>query len=265
MSNVREYIGIVDSGVGGLDILVNLATNIKNENFFYIGDNLHVPYGEKTKEQLVTYGTKLAQYLERKGAKMIVVACNTLSLNAIDEMRDAVNIPVYGIARPTIKGFLNHKLDNVLVLATKATINSNRYVDFLHELGPNVKVYQQEAPKLVEYIEGNKFELIDAAIVEYVDPYKDKIDAIILGCTHYPIVQANFERLYPSLLIINSRKQMVQLVNEKLDFHDIRNKEKIEQKIIVQATKSLAELKNASEHFFDYEQVETYEGGLNNE
>ncbi|MDF9867241.1 glutamate racemase [Bacilli bacterium PM5-3] len=259
---MKQFIGVIDSGVGGLDILKYLSANIKDENFYFIADNKNVPYGMKSKEQLEEYGTNLAQYLEKKGAKMIIIACNTLSLNAIDKMREEVNIPIYGIARPTIKGFLNYDLKSVLVLATSATIKSNRYADFLNELDPSVKVFQQQAPKLVEYIEGNRLDLIDDAIKEYVDPYIDQIDAIILGCTHYPIVLDNFKKNYPELLLVDSRKQMVQLVNEKLDFHNIRDIENNSREIIVQATKSIDDLKKASEHFFDFDKVTFCEGGI---
>lgn len=257
---MNKYIGVLDSGVGGLDILNSLKANLKDEDFYFIGDNKHVPYGSKTKEQIVEYGITLAKDVEAKGAKMIVIACNTLSLNAIDEMRKVVDIPIYGIARPTVKGFLNYDLKSVLILATKATVNSHRYVDFLVELDPSVKVYQQVAPKLVDLIEANKLDEIDDAIKEYVDPYLDKIDAVILGCTHYPIVVDNFNRLYPNLVMIDSRKQMVQLVNEKLDFHKIRSSKKNNQKVIVEATGSIDNLVKASKHFFDYTNVELRNG-----
>lgn len=259
---MNNYIGVIDSGVGGLDILNSLKADLKNESFYFIADNKHVPFGEKSKVQLEQYGIDLAKYLEKKDAKMIIIACNTLSLNAIDTMRKHVSIPIYGIVRPTVKGFLNHGLKKVLVLATKATINSHRYVDFLNELDPSVEVYQQIAPKLVEYIESNRYDLIDDALKEYLDPYADKVDAIILGCTHYPIIIDNIKRLYPHLLLIDSRKQMVQLVNEKLDYHNCRAALDAKQEIIVQATGSIADLKKASESFFSYDNVKIREGSV---
>jgi glutamate racemase len=258
-----EYIGVVDSGVGGLDILKVLIKEFNHENFYYIGDNLNLPYGAKTKEQLEQYGIVLAQYLEAQGAKMIVIACNTLSLNAIEIMREHVSIPIYGIVRPTIKGMLNHKnIKHVLVLATQATVNSHRYVDFLNELDQDVIVYQQVAPKLVDYIEGNKIALIDDAIKEYVDIYQKKIDGIILGCTHYPIVRDHFIKLYPHLEFFDSRQQMKQLVKEKLNELNMKASINNKQVIKIHASKSISDLKSASEHFFNYDNVQLLEGGI---
>lgn len=262
---MNSCIAVVDSGVGGLDILNVLKDNLINECFIFVGDNANVPFGTKTKEELEVIGIRLAKYLEKQDVKMIVLACNTLSLNAIDAMREAIDIPIYGIARPTVKGFLNHEKKSVLVLATSATISSHRYVDFLNELDSSVKVYEQAAPKLVEYIEANQLECINQALKEYIDPYIKKIDAVILGCTHYPIINSYISELYPDLLIIDSRKPMVKLINDKLDFHNIRASKENKQEIIIQATGSKEALKKASEHFFDYSKVELIERGINHE
>ncbi|MDL2212055.1 glutamate racemase [Erysipelotrichaceae bacterium OttesenSCG-928-M19] len=261
---MKDYIGVVDSGVGGLDILNYLKADLKHENFIFIADNMHVPYGAKSKEQLEQYGIEIAQYLERNGVKMIIIACNTLSLNAIDKMRESVSIPIYGIARPTVKGFLNHDLKSVLLLATQATINSNRYVEFIKEIDDSIIVYSQAAPKLVDYIESNNLANINDALIEYIDSYASKVEAIILGCTHYPIIKDRIKKLYPNLTLFDSRKQMVQLTNEKLDYHNIRSSNE-KQEIIIQATGSIKALREASQLFFDFNGYQTIEGGVNNE
>ena len=249
---MENEIFVLDSGVGGLDILKALQVALPHENFHYIADNKNVPYGSKAKEELEKIGLDLVLRAEQANAKMIVIACNTLSLNAIDNMKEHTGIPIYGIVRPTIKGFLNHNIDSVLVLATPATIKSRRYLDFLSELAPHVKVYQQEAPELATCIERNDTNNLDNLIELYIEPYKDKVNAVILGCTHYPIVDKNFRKLYPDLLFVNSRKQMVQLISDKLQLHKIKNMQCNEGSTLIEATGCLEDLINASQHFFDY-------------
>ncbi|MDR1781565.1 MAG: glutamate racemase [Bacilli bacterium] len=257
------YIGVVDSGVGGLDILNVLVKAFPNENFYYIGDNLNLPYGAKSKEQLEHYGITLAKYLKNNNTKMILIACNTLSLNAIHAMRMHVDIPIYGIVRPTIKGMLNdNDIKSILLIATRATINSHRYVDFLNELGPEINVYDVATPELVDYIEANKPELYNVTIKKYVDAYQDKVDGIILGCTHYPIIKDYFKKLYPHLKIFDAREQMKQLCFEKLKENNIVASANNKREIIIHATKSIIQLQNASAHFFNYQDTILKEGGI---
>lgn len=255
----RDRIAVVDSGVGGLDILKSLIKSFPNESFIFIGDNKNVPYGKKSKAEIESYGIAIAKYLEKQEVKLIIIACNTLSLNAIDKMRMSVSTPIYGIARPTVKRLLNHDKKSVLVLATLATVKTNRYKSFLNELDPSVQVYQEAAISLVDKIEANQLDDIDEDIKGYIDPYFNKIDSIILGCTHYPIIKDRFERLYPDLLFVDSRNLMVQLTKEKLEQHNIKASKNNEQKICIQATGSIEKLKQASAHFFDYEGVELIE------
>lgn len=251
---MNKYIAVIDSGIGGLDILNQLLVNFKNESFLYVGDNLNVPYGIKTKEELEKIGHRIISYLEKNNVKMILIGCNTLSVNTIDYLRQITTIPIYGIVRPTAKNLLNHQeIKRVLILATQATINTNKYYDFIKDIDENIKVYQQPAPKLVELIESNQLDAVDDVLKEYIEPFYGKIDGIILGCTHFPIVKENIVKLYPDLSIFDSRNQMVQLLNEKLDFHEVRANHEAQQEVIIVATKSIDDLKKGSQHFFDYQ------------
>lgn len=250
---MKQYIAVIDSGVGGLDILNYFIENFPNESFLYIADNQNVPFGAKSKEQLEEIGKNIIKYIEKNNVKLIVIACNTLSVNAIDYMRKITNIPIYGIVRPTAKNLLNHSgIDSVLILATQATINTNRYYEYIVDFNDQIKIYQQPAPKLVDIIEANKIDEIDDVLIEYIKPYYDKIDAIILGCTHFPIVREHISKLFPNLVIFDSRMQMVQLLNTKLDYHNLRASKNDKQDIIIVASKSIEKLKDASSHFFDY-------------
>lgn len=259
---MEGYIGVIDSGVGGLNILNTLIKNLPNEDFIFVGDNANVPYGSKTNDELKVIGVNLAKYLEDKGVKMIVIACNTLSLNAIDAMRSAVSIPIYGITRPTCKKFANTNAKSVLVLATQATVNTNGYLRFIQEIDKEIIVFQEAAVELVDAIESNDLTNVDNIIEKHVSSYLNDIEAIILGCTHYPIVLDNFKRLYPNLLIIDSNDAILQLVTDKLVEHNLVNKDIHSQNIIVQATKSINQMKKAALHFFDFDNVKLLERGI---
>lgn len=257
---MNKYIAVIDSGVGGLDILNFFIENFPNESFLYVGDNQNVPYGIKSKQELRVIGEKIIRYIEKSNVKLIIIACNTLSVNAIDYMRSITNIPIYGIVRPTAKNLLNHSgINSVLILATQATINTNRYYEYIVDFNSQITIFQQPAPKLVELIEANDLVNIDKVLNEYIDPYYEKVDAIILGCTHFPIIKKYINKLYPELIIFDSRMQMVQLLNTKLDLHNLRADENENQEVIIVASKSIEQLKKASSHFFDYSNIETRE------
>lgn len=259
---MKGYIGVIDSGVGGLNILDTLRKHLPNEDFIFVGDNANVPYGSKTSDELKVIGVNIAKYLEKQGVKMIVIACNTLSLNAIDSMREAVKIPIYGIARPTCKRFSNTNSKSVLVLATQATINTNGYLKFIKDIDSSIVVYQKAAVKLVTEIEANNLDHIDDIIKEYVNPYLNDIEAIILGCTHYPIIMNNFKRLYPNLNIIDSNDALLQLVSDKLKEHNLLNNNSHQQIVVVQATKSIDQMKKAALHFFNFDNVKLLERSI---
>lgn len=250
----KDKIVVVDSGVGGLDILNYLKDYLPNEDFYYIADNKNVPYGTKSVEEIQQFGADLGLMAQDLGAKMIVIACNTLTINSA-KMHEVVDIPICGIVQPTAHGAAKLGYDSVLVLATQASVNSGKYVEYLKEINPDMEVYQQAGPKLVEYIEGNRIDEIDEVIKEYMEPYKDKVEAVVLGCTHFPIVMDRFKALYPNIEPISSREFIKDYVIEQLDAQGLKNDSGKAGEIYLTATGSIDNLKKASEHFFDYSDV----------
>ena len=176
-------IGLFDSGVGGLTVLNSFIKYHPNNQYFYYGDTEHVPYGEKTKEQLYEYVKEIIKYLKEKEVDMIVIACGTVSANLYDRLKEELDIPIYSVISELPKYIEEKKYKKTLVMATNATINSHVFKKIL-----NNDVVEVACPKLVPIIESGNYDLLDEALDEYLKDL-DGVDSIILGCTHYPIVR----------------------------------------------------------------------------
>jgi glutamate racemase len=260
MQKYQDYIGVIDSGVGGLDILNSLKDHFKKESFVFIGDNLNNPYGNKTNQQLEKIALKLGTFLQDEGVKMIIIACNTLSTIGLKVMRKKLKVPVYGIINPTAKYFASQNHVRPLVLATKSTVKNEGYLKSLHKYNQDIVAIQEPANDLVLMIESGDFTDIEKVLHQHIDPYLKKIDSLILGCTHFPIVEEYVKKLYPDLPVYNSREPMVELLSAELSSPHLQKRPEQKQDIVVYATKSKKSLYDASKGFFDYTNITIKEG-----
>lgn len=204
---MKNKIGIFDSGVGGLTVLKSLSDKYKCIDYIYIGDNKYCPYGDKTKEELLNYAKRIVNYFIEKGISIIVIACNTSCSQTLDELKQIYkNITFIGVIDSTIDIFLKSKKNNVLVIGTSATINSNIYESKIKEKNKNIKVTNLATPKLVPLIEN--MEMTKEALNEYLNPYND-IDSIILACTHYKLIEKEIDK---NLKVINSSDSIVNTI-----------------------------------------------------
>jgi len=175
-------IGMFDSGIGGLTVLKQFIKHQPNNEYIYFGDTLNVPYGDKTKEELLKLSTNIIKFLENKNVDIIIIACGTVSSNIYEELKQITNIPIYNIISETIKYVENKKYENILLMATSATVNSHVFKNNLNN------ITELACPKLVPLIENKNDLELDLQVKEYLLK-TNKIDAIILGCTHYPIIK----------------------------------------------------------------------------
>lgn len=204
---MKNKIGIFDSGVGGLTVLKSLSDKYKCIDYIYIGDNKYCPYGDKTKEELLNYAKRIVNYFIEKGISIIVIACNTSCSQTLDELKQIYkNITFIGVIDSTIDIFLKSKKNNVLVIGTSATINSNIYESKIKEKNNNIKVTNLATPKLVPLIEN--MEMTKKALNEYLNPYND-IDSIILACTHYKLIEKEIDK---NIKVINSSDSIVNTI-----------------------------------------------------
>lgn len=179
-------IGVFDSGIGGLTVLKSLIERHPNHEYFYFGDTKNLPYGEKTKEQLLLLTKNNINFLLTKHVDMIIIACGTISSTVYKDVKDIYNVPIIDVINPTIKYIkdCNHK--KMGIIATYRTINSKIFENRL-----DVPVISQACPIFVPLIESKNIdsEEFNKYLHEYLNPFKNQdIDALVLGCTHYPLI-----------------------------------------------------------------------------
>ncbi|QQV03197.1 MULTISPECIES: glutamate racemase [Chryseobacterium] len=196
-----QPIGIFDSGVGGLTVAKEIKRLLPNENLIYFGDTKHLPYGEKSKEAIIGYSTKISNFLLEQNCKAIVIACNTATANALNEVMDSVQrrVPVIDVINPVAEKVSYEIHNNVGVIATKATVNSGLYKKSIRKHNKFIKVDELATPLLVPAIEeGFKNHPITHAIIyNYLSNSKLKnIETLILGCTHYPLLIDEIKQYY---------------------------------------------------------------------
>lgn len=225
-------IGLFDSGIGGLTVLRTLIKKYPHNDYIYYGDTLNLPYGSKTKEELFALASKNIEFLINKKADMIIIACGTVSSNCLNELKQQYQLPIYSIVEPTIDYLNNSNYHNIGVIATEATINSHIFKNNL-----NKTVYEIKTPKLVPLIENNDLASIQAVLHEYLKDEIDKIDVLVLGCTHYPIIKDQIKAITNNISIIdmsdlvklnnNQGNGVVEIYFSKLNDNIIKNTKKI--------------------------------------
>lgn len=176
-------IGVFDSGIGGLSVLKTLLEKYPNNEYIYYGDTINIPYGNKTKEELFKLAINDMDFLINKRVDMIVIACGTISSTFYQDLLDRYSLPIYDIISPMIRYLNSSKYKKIGIIATHNTINTHIFKNNIKR-----KVFEIETPKLVPLIENNELDKIETILSEYLEPYKDKIDSLVLGCTHYPII-----------------------------------------------------------------------------
>lgn len=185
-------IGIFDSGVGGLTVVKSLLEELPGESFIYFGDTAHVPYGNKSKEQLLGYAHSIISFLIDRGVKAIVVACGTHSSVTLPQIQERYSVPLLGVvkagsrsaARITVNG-------NIGVAATRPTVSSLAYTRELININPEFKVFETACSRFVPLVESGKLNGAEPrdAVREYLQPLmENSIDTLVLGCTHYPFL-----------------------------------------------------------------------------
>lgn len=185
-------IGIFDSGVGGLTVYRALHERLPNERFVYLGDTARVPYGTKSLATVERYAVENSKFLEAHGIKLLVVACNTASALALPAIRKAVRVPVIGVIEPGSRAAVEvARGQNIGVIATEATVNSGAYAKAIAAFGNGGKVFERACPLFVPLAEEGWANTDVARIVakEYLSGFSElMIGALVLGCTHYPIL-----------------------------------------------------------------------------
>ena len=177
-------IGIFDSGIGGLNVLKELINTHPNNHYIYYGDTKNVPYGNKSKEELLKLSRRIINFFEEKSVDLIIIACGTISSNCYLELLKETKIKLYDIITPTINYINNSSFKNIGLIGTTKTIESNIFQNNIK----NKKLIYKDTPIFVPIIENDEILLKEKDIINEISLFKNKIDCLILGCTHYPLL-----------------------------------------------------------------------------
>ena len=187
-------VGVFDSGVGGLTVAREIMRQLPNENLVYFGDTARVPYGSKSRDNIIRYSRQIIHFLKTKGVKAIVIACNTASALALDVVREESDIPIIGGVEPGARAALQiTQTKKIGVIGTEATVQSAMYGKIIKGLDPTVSVIGKACPLFVPLVEEGfaKHKVTEEIIDYYLASMKESdIDSLILGCTHYPLLRS---------------------------------------------------------------------------
>ncbi len=234
-------IGVFDSGFGGLTVLKGIVKHLPEYDYIYLGDSARAPYGHRSQEFIFKFTRQAGDYLFKNGCELIILACNTASSEALRKIQREW-LPkhynqkrVLGVIRPTAEEAVKISKNNKIgVIGTQATILSKTYIKELKKLNSSIKVFQSSCPLLVPIIEAGEhnWQGTDLILKKYLNPLiNNKIDTLILGCTHYPILKSQIKKIINKNIKIISQQDIIGLklkdyLNRHLEIENKLNKSK---------------------------------------
>lgn len=216
MKNDDRPIGMFDSGVGGLTVYKEIKDKMPNQKIIYVGDTKRFPYGSKNKETIIEASKECVDFLLGKDVKEIIIACGTATSQALDVVKNIYKVPINGIIEPTVDFIKEKGYKNVGVIATRGTIESMAWENHLKKKIKDINVYNQACPLLASMAEEGwtNNEIARLTLMEYLKGFKN-IDALILGCTHYPLFEELIRKIMPEVEILNTGKIIANNLEEK--------------------------------------------------
>ena len=225
----KRPIGVFDSGLGGLTALRELARIMPEEDLIYFGDTGRVPYGGRSRETLVRYALQDAAFLGSFGPKALVVACGTVSSNAMEELKAACAVPMYGVVEPAAQAAVRAtRSGRIGIIGTEASIRSGAYERAVRRLDPGAEVLSAPCPLLVPLVENGRYQaedtVVDIVLKEYLTPLRAAgVDTLVLGCTHYPLLRPAIAGVMgPDVALVDVGEACARLVAEDLARQDLR-------------------------------------------
>lgn len=237
-------VGIFDSGIGGLTVLHTLIKNYPNNEYIYFGDTLNLPYGSKTKEELYKLSSNDIEFLLSKNVDIIIIACGTVSSNCLEYLKEKYSIPIYDIISPTIEYLNKGKYNNIGIIATERTIDSHIFKNNI-----NKEIYEIKTPELVPLIENNNLKNINNILDNYLKEYKNKIDILVLGCTHYPVIKESINKY------LSNKVELLDMSNLLLE----KIKEDNSSSIIIYFSKLNNTIKENTKRILELDNVNIYQ------
>lgn len=226
----HQAIGVFDSGLGGISVVRAIIDLLPHEHLIYFGDTARVPYGSKSEETVIRFSQQISSFLREQEVKMIVVACNTASAVALEELQKAFNIPIVGVIQPGSEAAVRAASQKRIgVIGTASTIRSGAYREAIKSLDPDMIVTDQPCPLLVPLVEEDwpHDGVVTGVLENYLAPFKQSLpDALILGCTHYPYMKSIIQEvLGPEVRLVDSGEETARRVKEVLSDLGLLNRE----------------------------------------
>jgi len=220
----NQPIGIFDSGLGGLTAVSEIQRLMPDEDFVYFGDTARIPYGTRSRDVIKKYSMQDCRFLVEKGVKAILIACGTVSSNALDLLTESFSLPIIGVVEGAAKRAVEISTAGngiIAVLGTAATIKSNSFVSAIEKINPSLKVIPKSCPMFVPLVENGYTTKDDVAANAIAKEYLNEIallkpSAVILGCTHYPLLSDILEGIFPDSVLISSGREAVITLKERL-------------------------------------------------
>ncbi len=213
-----DTIGVFDSGVGGLTVVAALCERLPRESILYLGDTARLPYGSKSEDTVTRYTKKNVEFLEQRGVKAVVVACNTASALALPNLE--LHLPTWGVIEPGAAKAATLTRGRIGVLATEATVRSDAYPRALLRLRPELEVLSRACPLFVPLVEEgwHDDEVAELVARRYLAPLLDaQVDTLVLGCTHYPLLAPVLARIAgPAITLVDSAQAIAESVAQGL-------------------------------------------------
>lgn len=222
----KQAIGLIDSGVGGLTVMKEAMKQLPNESFYYMGDTARCPYGPRPVDQVKQFTWELTKFLLKKNIKMLVIACNTATAAALQELKYELDIPVVGVILPGSRAAIKvTQKKRIGVIGTYGTIQSDEYKVAIQKKQEETKVFSLACPKFVPLVESNQFKgsIAKKVVTETMQPFrKNDIDTLVLGCTHYPLLRPIIQNVMGDHVhLIDSGAETVNEVSVLLDYYNM--------------------------------------------
>lgn len=214
-------IGVFDSGVGGLTVLRAVHQRLPLERTIYVGDLLHFPYGPRYQSEVREFAFHVIRYLEARGVKLVVIACNTATAAALNQAREVFDVPIVGVISPGAQAAVEATGRGLVgVISTEGTRASQEYLHAIKELDPMIGVYQKACPELVDIVEAGEAgsTRAEAALArDLAEIVQLGADVLVLGCTHYPLLRPAIERVFPgTFTLVDSASTTAAMVERRL-------------------------------------------------
>lgn len=219
-------IGVFDSGIGGLTVAREVMRQLPNEKVIYFGDLARLPYGSKSKENIIIFSKQIIKFLLTKDVKAIIIACGTASSNSLEEVKEMFDIPIIGVVEPGALSAANETKNNRIgIIGTEATVNSDAYINLINGYNNKAEVYSKACPLFVPLVEEGWLQdtVTEQVAKRYLDEFIERqVDTLVLGCTHYPLLKDVIGNIMgDKVTLVNPAREAAKMLNGMLDANDM--------------------------------------------